>query len=80
MQTQVKQWGNSLAIRIPKTVATEIDIASDSPVRLIVEEGRLIIMPLAEPKPTLADLLAQVTAENRHDEVETGTAVGNEVW
>jgi hypothetical protein len=29
---------------------------------------------------TLADLLAQVTAENLHDEVETGTAVGNQVW
>jgi antitoxin MazE len=45
-----------------------------------VEEGRLIIMPLAESKPALADLLAQITAENLHDEIDTGTVVGNEVW
>jgi antitoxin component of MazEF toxin-antitoxin module len=29
---------------------------------------------------SLADLVARITPENRHDEIGSGTAVGNEVW
>ena len=33
-----------------------------------------------KPKYTLDDLLAKLTDDNRHEEVETGGAVGNEEW
>jgi antitoxin component of MazEF toxin-antitoxin module len=33
-----------------------------------------------KPKPTLRQLLAKVTKENLHHEVDTGTAIGNEIW
>lgn len=32
------------------------------------------------PRLKLADLVAQVTEENAHREISTGSAVGNEVW
>jgi antitoxin component of MazEF toxin-antitoxin module len=32
------------------------------------------------PRLKLADLAAQVTEENAHKEISTGSAVGNEVW
>jgi hypothetical protein len=32
------------------------------------------------PRLKLADLVAQVTEENAHEEISTGPAVGNEVW
>ena len=32
------------------------------------------------PRLKLADLAAQVTEENAHEEISTGSAVGNEVW
>ena len=32
------------------------------------------------PRLKLADLVAQVTEENAHREVSTGSAVGNEIW
>jgi antitoxin MazE len=35
---------------------------------------------LAEPSLTLEGLLVRITDENLHQEVETGPAVGNEVW
>jgi hypothetical protein len=35
--------------------------------------------PGAEPAVTLESLVEQITDENRHDEVETGTRVGDEV-
>ncbi len=37
-------------------------------------------MPVPERILTLEQLLAQITDDNRHSEVETGPAVGNEAW
>ena len=45
-----------------------------------VSEGKLLIEPVVAPRLTLDQLLAGVTDENLHDEVETGQAVGKEVW
>lgn len=80
MQTQIKKWGNSLALRIPKLLAEQLDIKTDSEVEIAVEDGQMVIRPLPEPTLTLEELLAQITAENLHKEVDTGTAVGGEVW
>ncbi len=80
MQTQVKKWGNSLALRIPKQLAEQLAIKNDTEVEILVMDDQLMIRPLPIPDLTLEDLLAQITDENLHDEVETGTAVGGEVW
>ena len=32
------------------------------------------------PRLKLGDLVAQVTEENTHEEISTGSAVGNEIW
>lgn len=80
MQTQVKKWGNSLALRIPKSLAEQLDMKTDTEVEIVVEDGQLVIKPLPEPELTLEELLSQITAENLHKEVDTGTAVGGEVW
>ncbi|MCB8924479.1 MAG: AbrB/MazE/SpoVT family DNA-binding domain-containing protein [Ardenticatenaceae bacterium] len=80
MQTQIKKWGNSLALRIPKLLAEQLDIKTDSEVEIAVEDGQMVIKPLPEPTLTLEELLAQITDENLHEEVETGTAVGGEAW
>lgn len=80
MQSKVQRWGNSLAVRIPKAFALDIGLEEDAAVDLSVREGDLVISPV-EPRPlTLEDLLARITDENLHQEVETGPAVGNEVW
>jgi len=80
MQTQIKKWGNSLALRIPKLLAEQLDIKTDTEVEIAVEDGQLVVKPLPEQTVTLEELLAQITDENLHEEVETGTAVGGEVW
>lgn len=80
MQTKVQKWGNSLAIRIPKPFAVEIGLDQDSIVELSVSDGKLFLEPVVEPEYTLEQLLAQVTEMNRHSEMDTGPAVGNEVW
>ena len=79
LQTQIQKWGNSLAVRIPKPFATEIGLEQNSTVTVSVIDGKLVLEPV-RPDYTLAELLSQVTPENLHREVETGAAVGNEVW
>jgi antitoxin MazE len=80
MRTRVQKWGNSLALRIPKSFATEVGLERETSVEVSLADGKLVITPIAKPKPSLKQLLAKVTKENLHHEVDTGSAVGNETW
>ena len=80
METRVQRWGNSLALRIPKVLADEIGIKENSAVQLTLNDHQLVIATVAAPELSLDALLAQVTQDNRHGEVETGRAVGGEAW
>ena len=80
MKTKVQKWGNSLALRIPKAFAEELHLAPDSLIELSFEEGRLIVAPVKTLHFELDELLAEVTDDNIHAEVEAGDAVGQEAW
>ena len=80
METRVQKWGNSLALRIPKPLAADAGLKDDSPVELSLVDGRLVITPMAKPGVDLEQLLAQVTESNLHGEVNTGPAMGGEIW
>jgi antitoxin MazE len=80
MERSIHKWGNSLALRIPGLLASEAGISDKSVVDLTLDEGRLVITPIFDPEPRLAELLSRVTEENRHHETDTGVAVGGEVW
>jgi antitoxin MazE len=80
MKTRVQKWGNSLALRIPKSFAAEVGLNQNSSVEMSLRDGELIVVPAEKPRFTLKQLLAQVTEENLHDEVDTGSAVGGEAW
>jgi len=79
MLTKVQKWGNSLGLRIPKSFAEEAAVREGSPVDISVQNGRLIICPV-QPKYELSELLAEVSEENLHGEVETGVPQGRESW
>jgi antitoxin MazE len=80
MRARIQKWGNSLALRIPKSFASEAGLQRETSVEVSLAEGKLVITPLAQPKPTLKQLLAKVTKENLHHEIDTGPATGNETW
>ncbi len=80
METRVKKWGNSLALRIPKSLAAEAGLVYDSPVEISLVDGRLVIVPVVASEWRLDDLLAQVTLDRLHGEVDAGPRVGREVW
>jgi len=78
MTVALKKWGNSLALRIPKNIATTLSIEKESMLELIVENGRLIIVP--QNKILLESLVAEIDSENLHSEIDMGKRVGNEKW
>ena len=80
MKTRIQKWGNSLALRIPKSFAVETGLDQDAIVDVALVDGKLIVTPLPAPSLTLEQLLAGITDENRHAEYDTGEAVGTEGW
>ncbi|MGF1603327.1 MAG: AbrB/MazE/SpoVT family DNA-binding domain-containing protein [Thermosynechococcaceae cyanobacterium] len=80
MKTKVQKWGNSLALRIPKSFAAEILLQPDTEVELSMVKGKLVITPILETNYSLEQLLENITDENIHVEVDTGASVGNEAW
>ena len=80
MRTRIQKWGNSLALRIPKSFAMEVGLEKETDVEVILDDGKLVITPVVEPEFNLDQLLAKITVENRHHEVDTGRATGKETW
>ena len=78
MKTRVQKWGNSLALRIPKSFAAEAGLRANAAVELSLVKGSLIVQPVAPL--TLDELLRGITDANLPGEWKTGPAVGKEVW
>jgi antitoxin MazE len=78
MKTRVQKWGNSLALRIPKSFADEAGLEKETPVEMSLANGKLVIARVTIPELTLKQLLAGVTADNVHREFDAGPAAGNE--
>jgi antitoxin MazE len=80
MQTTIQQWGNSLALRIPKAFAHQTSIKKGSAVSLSLENGRMVVKPLRPRKYSLKELVSKITPQNRHPETDWGKPMGKEVW
>lgn len=76
-KTQVVKWGNSLAVRIPKTVADQARMKEGDGVVIKAARGR-IELRRAERVPTLEELVAKITPQNRYSETDWGPDVGRE--
>lgn len=80
MLTKIQKWGNSLALRIPRAFAVEAQLENDSFVEISIVHGKIVITPVSIPSWSLDELLAGITEDNLHHEIDSGYAVGNEVW
>jgi len=77
VESQVTKWGNSLGVRIPRPLAEEAGLAEGTPIVLEVGEDAIVIR---RKRYSLETLLAKVTPENLHGEIDTGRPKGHEVW
>jgi antitoxin MazE len=80
MKSRVQKWGNSLALRIPKSVAVEAGLRADGAVEISLVEGALVVQPIARQPPSLDELMRGVTDSNMPADWDTGPPVGKEVW
>jgi antitoxin MazE len=79
MQTIIKKWGNSPALRLSAAVMKSAHLNIDQLVSVKVQKGRIVIEPMVKQEYQLNDLLAGITAKNLHGEVDFGNPVGKEL-
>jgi antitoxin MazE len=81
MRAKITKWGDSLALRLPRSLAEEVGFSERERVDLVVEGGALKITlsrkEIRRKKFGLCDLLAN---QGRTSAVGWGKAEGNEAW
>ena len=75
MRVLVRKWGNSASVRIPAALMAAAKIELDHPVEVREERGRIIIEPIREKEYDIDELIAGITDENRHEEIDFGPGV-----
>jgi antitoxin MazE len=81
MNMYVRKWGNSAAVRIPAAVLDAAGLKADDAVEVREEDGRVVIEKARTPQElTLEELLAGITPDNLHEEIDWGAPVGREFW
>jgi antitoxin MazE len=77
---QIKRWGNSLALRIPKAILTQLGIKEDDELKMNITDNSLVLTPIIKKEYSLSEMLSQISDDNLHDEADFGQPAGNEVW
>ena len=89
MNATIQKWGNSQGIRLPKIVLDELGFTENDKVEITTSEDCIILRRAIKPKHiTLQDRLEtfygksinQITSVEVLPDIETGDAVGEEVW
>lgn len=80
MRSKVQLWGNSLALRIPKYIARQINIDIGSNVDISLEEEKIVIKPFNDKNESLEVYLSKINKNNIHTELSFGEPAGGEVW
>lgn len=78
--SSIKKWGNSLAIRIPSSIIQDLALSENSSVQITSNGVIATIQPKKRKKVSLDELVAAITPNNIHKEVDWGKPVGKEVW
>lgn len=76
MKTTAQKWGNSLAIRVPKSIAQQAGLKVKDDLEIEVRKGALVLRPHLRRVYRLEDLLRCMTLHNRHKELDIGGPVG----
>jgi antitoxin MazE len=79
MRTRIQKWGNSLAMRIPRSFAQDTGLAEGVTVDMTVEAGEIRVRAI-RPKYDLRELVAAINSRNQHSEIDAGEPRGKEAW
>jgi len=76
---KVQKWGNSLGIRIRKSLADQLNLSESTEVDIAIRGEKLIVTPCRKTC-TLSSLLENITPDTLHDETDFGDREGKEAW
>lgn len=79
LKVQLVRWGNSHAVRLPKSVLEKARVKPGDELEVEVKDGRIALQP-AVRELRLRHLVARITPANLHGEIDWGKAEGREVW
>ena len=80
VEVQLKEWGNSQGIRLPKTVLQEAGFQLNETLTVEIERGKIILSRPFRHK-TLEERIAESGCElTGIGEIDWGIPQGNEVW
>jgi antitoxin MazE len=74
---RIRRWGNSWGLRIPRSLINQLGIGEGANVQITLENSSLVITPIRK-EYTLTELLENITPNNIHPGIDTGSPVGNE--
>jgi antitoxin MazE len=77
--TTIQKWGNSFAVRIPKSAIDKLRLQEGQTVTIQEYGDGLSLVPTKKIK-TLKELVSGVTKSTLHRETEWGGPVGKELW
>ena len=77
----IKYWGNSLGVRLPTKIARAVGLHADQQARMYAENGRVVIEPVQDALPSLAERLSRFDPKRHSGEVMGTTQnLGAEQW
>jgi antitoxin MazE len=76
---KIVKWGNSMAVRLPMVVLRDAGLQEGDTLLFGARNGAIVARPVKK-KPSLKDLLARISTENVHEEVDWGKPRGREAW
>ena len=79
MTTKIQKWGNSLALRIPKSFAEAINVKAGTNINLKLEKNKLVIIKGSRQNYKLDELLSNISDKNIHKEIDYGKPTGKEL-
>lgn len=74
MKTTIQKWGNSLAVRLPKDVASGLTFREGSSVEVRSEKGGILISAVSHAHRSLKELVSAIRPAQLHGETVWGDA------
>jgi antitoxin MazE len=82
MITKVQKWGNSQGLRLSKELLSNVDLSVGDAVEVAARDGVLVITPARRVRGghDLRQLVKDIPADYKVEELSWGPPTGREVW
>jgi len=78
-ELKIQKWGNSLAVRIPSSIARRAGFRAGQPVRVSARDSSVLVSAAGEPYLTLAQRLSLFDPQQHGGEAMATTRAGREI-